>query len=913
MRFPLLVALLALGAGMHTLASPCLNSSVLPQGGISLDSSLSPVRLGYFNWESSQLMAITAKILLEEALGVPAQTHFYSVQRDAWAAMANDELDAILEVWRGPVTTANYEEFVLGDGSVVDGGPLGVVGRVGWFIHSKYVNETSWLNYWRAFSNRNSSGVNTLWGPVSGWQSIEAELISKLDLDLDVQQVPTAATFTSNIEQRLGAEEPIITYLWSPHQVLGRFPTERIFLPEHQGSCYAEAACDYPSDSLTKYYRRGVSPRRAVYLIRKMRMESRDQETMLAAYAYTNMTLEDAACDWLQHNVDTWASWLQAEDCPRGQALSDGVCTACAAGFVSTEGIACTPCPPGSRAIGSLACEACPAGTYSNGTGATACLRCPANALTQATDADGTLIAIEGANSEEQCSCRAGFYAPAGASGVDCIACPAGAMCTGGLQLPFPESGFWAPDDPLQRTTMWQCPAQSTSCLGGVDSKCADGYTGVLCAQCQKGYFLAKTSCVPCMPSVLNWVVNVAVVGLTVAFAVVLIKRSQTGRNLTSLVGRILINFLQVNTLLGEFRIRGPQLFRDLVSFSAAADGLSLDFGPLACELGAGYSASFTFYSITPPLLLLLVAVVLCAKYGNWLRRTDIKQLYQSSIIILLFLVHTKLTRELFKAFDCVDVAGTSYLRSDMSVQCYTGAHATALPVAAVLCVLYAVGIPCAGLFVLYRFRAQLRDDSVVKRFGFMYGGYVLSDWRRYWEAIVMLRKVAIVAIAVFIPTPFLQLFAATVVMMLSLLLHTLVHPYEEELLNKLDTLSIMTTLLTQMVSLLYWRLQEDAASALTVVLLVLNLVVLFIFVGFLGRSSWQNRVRRMSSFIMPEGATIGKLLSERNELAADLKTGSAKLRELDDRLHAMGEASQASLKLSPAIELVDIDEDEKM
>ena len=91
-------------------------------------------------------------------------------------------------------------------------------------------------------------------------------------------------------------------------------------------------------------------------------------------------------------------------------------------------------------------------------------------------------------------------------------------------------------------------------------------------------------------------------------------------------------------------------------------------------------------------------------------------------------LVHPTLTRRSVQLLTC-DRLGEAdprmYLRKDMEVICWEGAHmAWALTIGVPFLILYAVGIPMVSLFVIYRRKHKLRlDKSTVSRFGFLYLG----------------------------------------------------------------------------------------------------------------------------------------------------------------------------------------------
>ena len=107
-------------------------STALPGEGTEISIAVNP-------WTGSAVNANIAKILLEQQLGYTVSL----VDIDEFAqfpALSTGELDATLEVWPSG-HAEDYATYIEGDGSVVDGGELGVVGKIGWYVPTYLVDE----------------------------------------------------------------------------------------------------------------------------------------------------------------------------------------------------------------------------------------------------------------------------------------------------------------------------------------------------------------------------------------------------------------------------------------------------------------------------------------------------------------------------------------------------------------------------------------------------------------------------------------------------------------------------------------------------------------------------------------------------------------------------------------------------
>ncbi len=75
------------------------------------------------------------------------------------------------------------------------------------------------------------------------------------------------------------------------------------------------------------------------------------------------------------------------------------------------------------------------------------------------------------------------------------------------------------------------------------------------------------------------------------------------------------------------------------------------------------------------------------------------------------------------------------------------------------------------------------------------------------------------------------QVYLASILISAALMAQIYVRPFEEPLMNKLETLGLVCTFITQMGSILYWRF-ESLSTAVTVLLIAVNLITITLF-GF--------------------------------------------------------------------------------
>merc|ERR1711871_1109036 len=146
--------------------------------------------------------------------------------------------------------------------------------------------------------------------------------------------------------------------------------------------------------------------------------------------------------------------------------------------------------------------------------------------------------------------------------------------------------------------------------------------------------------------------------------------------------------------------------------------------------------------------------------------------------------------------------------------------------------VLYTFGVPLLGVGILLRLKQNRRlyrskkVDYEAHVYKFLYGGYTRSHY--YWEAVIMIRKVLLSIIYVlFKPLGAeSQGLVAFGILHLASLYHTNARPYDDPLLNKIESraLSLMTALL--FVGLFLFRVEVELVQIVVTALMFAMLIV---------------------------------------------------------------------------------------
>lgn len=188
------------------------------------------------------------------------------------------------------------------------------------------------------------------------------------------------------------------------------------------------------------------------------------------------------------------------------------------------------------------------------------------------------------------------------------------------------------------------------------------------------------------------------------------------------------------------------------------------------------------------------------------------------------------------------------YWEHDMNMKCYTGWHAGyALALGIPVVLLLIVGWPAYILGVITRWRNELDQPHVFKKYGGLYKA--LDRRREWWCAVEPLQMAALVCISTFINSlgPYYCMLLLTLLYVVLTAGSCWFRPFRDPWLQLLHS-SAMFCLWATSYGALYFtgagagaQLSKGAPDAIAVLLVVLNFVFLAGAVGMLGRLAWHH------------------------------------------------------------------------
>ncbi|RKN46870.1 glycine betaine ABC transporter substrate-binding protein [Streptomyces hoynatensis] len=286
-------------AGLGALSLVALSACSLADGVVGTDDEPEPVTLAVPSWPGGQANVAVVAYVLENELGIPVE-RVETDQQSAWDALGDGSVQAILEDW-GAVPERR-ELHVERKEDVVDAGPLGITGHVGWFVPTAWAEEHPEVLDWRNLNEfADQLGGQVLHGDPEFATRDEAIIE---DLGLDYRTVATGSE--ESLEEQIAEAgrdgRPLLTYLWQPHWLTGRVGLSEVELPSY-----------YPRIQLRKYLNADFADEggEAADFLRAFSWTAEDQDYVAELIAGEGMTPTAAAEEWVGGHQATVAAWLR--------------------------------------------------------------------------------------------------------------------------------------------------------------------------------------------------------------------------------------------------------------------------------------------------------------------------------------------------------------------------------------------------------------------------------------------------------------------------------------------------------------------------------------------------------------------------------------------------------------------------
>lgn len=115
------------------------------------------------------------------------------------------------------------------------------------------------------------------------------------------------------------------------------------------------------------------------------------------------------------------------------------------------------------------------------------------------------------------------------------------------------------------------------------------------------------------------------------------------------------------------------------------------------------YYIKLIIYALLPLILSLAAFTFWFIYSGIKKTRQHLRHYLISTIVILLFMVHSDITKKMFASFNCYSVDGVLRLRDNLDTICYKGTHLTIMLIVTLpSLIIWVIGIPLFALILLF-------------------------------------------------------------------------------------------------------------------------------------------------------------------------------------------------------------------
>jgi glycine betaine/proline transport system substrate-binding protein len=275
-------------------------------------------------WAGSTANVYIAKAVLEDKLGCEVEITKIT-EIPVYQAMSDGKVDAVLEDWDHPDQDKQYIEKA---GTVVDGGPNGVTGHIGWFIPQYLMEENPEFKTWKGlkgkedlFQTPESGDQGMFLGGDPSYVQKDKELIEALDLNFKHVTAGAEPAQVARWSQLYKQQEPVLFYWYSPQYLFEQYDLAEVKLPPLFKGCKEDAKaggdpeqykCEYITTIINKLFSKDFaeSGSPAYDVLKKFKITNEDQNAVAKAIAGDKEDPEKAGQDWVEENPDKVNAWL---------------------------------------------------------------------------------------------------------------------------------------------------------------------------------------------------------------------------------------------------------------------------------------------------------------------------------------------------------------------------------------------------------------------------------------------------------------------------------------------------------------------------------------------------------------------------------------------------------------------------
>jgi len=462
---------------------------------------------------------------------------------------------------------------------------------------------------------------------------------------------------------------------------------------------------------------------------------------------------------------------------------------------------------------------------------------------------------VTGDFSGAQCTpCPSDKYGLNVATDKECTACPENAKCTGGNNI-LVNAGYWRQS--TSTVKIMECRT-SSYCLGGFESTCAEGNTGLLCDSCDtaNGYVKSQSGCKACPTAKKSLLYSLIAFVIVLFFQLWYIKTTRVSnsyfvvncQNVNSDIGRedelkisqgmhvrLLTTYAQILGIIATFNLDFSSMIQTLGSITESFSDPELSlFSSIECSfLDLGLDANhFVYYRVLYSVLSPIFKGILLLFYRLVYWKFKVNQKRFSILIItgvcLFLLEQPSISHQLFGFLTCTQVQGDSkyYLQQDLRYECYTPEYNSFRNLVVLPALLiYVVLLPLFFFLVLFNNKDETGTGHVNSKvrmyFGAIYNEYTPKAY--FWGIYLIVTK----SILMFLKSSFdydvkTKALSVFIVLYIYYALFVKLHPLQRKDLYQVERFALISYLMTIFGSIYYKDNTSSMARVITLVAITL-------------------------------------------------------------------------------------------
>jgi glycine betaine/proline transport system substrate-binding protein len=278
-------------------------------------------------WAGATANVYVVKYVLEKNFGCKVNIAKLPESTPLFQAMTDGKVDVVLEDWNNIYLKVN--QSYVKNKSVINLGPSGVIGHIGWYIPTYLMKQHPEFKTWTGLKGKEtlfkSPESGSQWMFLGGDPSYvqkDAQLIKELGLNFKFVSVGAEPAQVARWTQLYKQKKPVIFYWYTPQYLNASYQLSEVKLPARGKNCvdsynpklgsnWSIYKCGYGQTIIDKLlsgkFAKSGSP--AVALIKKWKWTANDQNFVANLIAGKHLDPDKAAAQWVKANqakVNTW-------------------------------------------------------------------------------------------------------------------------------------------------------------------------------------------------------------------------------------------------------------------------------------------------------------------------------------------------------------------------------------------------------------------------------------------------------------------------------------------------------------------------------------------------------------------------------------------------------------------------------